>query len=149
MTPVARVVVKLCAAVSIMPLSIVAAHLIDAHEAVEVVCGVVFMVALASAFLYMLELRHILLEIEDASWLERAVRMLIALPQAIAGLVSLCSGLAIMGWVLYNSFVERLPEYSGGFLTFGISSLLVVFGFGLLRNAFSRRFQPGERPSVS
>ena len=149
MTPVARVVVKLCAAVSIMPLSIVAAHLIDAHEAVEVVCGVVVMVALASAFLYMLELRQALLEIEEANWLARAVRMLIALPQVIAGLVSLCSGLAIIGWVFYNTFVERLPEYSGGFLTFGISSLLVVFGFGLLRTAFSRRFQSGERPPIS
>jgi hypothetical protein len=149
MTPAARVAVKFCAAVAIMPLSIVAAYLIDAHEVVEVVCGVVFMVALASAFLYMLDLRQALLEVEHANWLARALRMLIALPQAIAGLVSLCSGLAIIGWVLYNSFVERLPEYSGGFLTFGLSSMLVLFGFGLLRNAFSRRFQPGERPPIS
>lgn len=149
MTPAARVAVKLCVAVAAMPLSIVAAHLIDAHEAVGVVCSVIVMVALASAFLYMLELRQALLEIEHAHWTVRGLRMLIALPQAIAGIVSLCLGVAIIGWVLYNSFVERVPEYSGGFLTFGISLVLVLFGFGLLRDAFSRRFQPGDRPPIS
>ena len=74
---------------------------------------------------------------------------LIALPQAIVGLLSLCMGLAIIGWVLYNSFVERLPGYSGGFLTFGVSTALALFGFGLLRNAFSRTPSAGDRPPVS
>lgn len=132
-----------------MPLSIVAAHLIDIHETVEVVCSVVFALGLACAFLYMLELRQALLEIEHPGWPVRALRALIALPQAIVGLVSLCMGLGMIGWVLYNSLVERLPQYSGGFLAFGVSLMLVLFGFGLLRNAFPGGLPPGERPPIS
>jgi hypothetical protein len=149
MTPVARISLKFCAAVMVMPLSVVAAHLIDIHETVEVICSVVFALGLASGFLYMLELRQALLDIEHAAWPIRIVRALIALPHAVAGLVSLCMGLAMIGWVLYNSFVERLQEYSGGFLTFGVSFMLVVFGFALLRGAFSRGLPPGEHPPVS
>lgn len=149
MTTAARLALKLCAAIMAMPLSIVAAHLIDIHETIEVICGVVFALGLACAFLYMLELRQALLEIERHAWPIRALRALIALPQAIAGLASLCMGLGMIGWVLYNSFVERLPQYSGGFLTFGVSSMLVLFGFGLLRNAFSGGSSPGKRPPAS
>jgi len=144
MTPAARVAAKLCAALVAMPLSIVAAHLIDAHEAVEILCGVIFMLALACAFLYAMELRHALLDVQDAPWPVRALRAMIAVPQAIAGLVSLCLGLTIIGWVLYNNLVERQPAYSGGFLTFGVSSGLVFFGYALLRNAFVRRAPPSD-----
>ncbi|TXH74479.1 MAG: hypothetical protein E6Q88_04325 [Lysobacteraceae bacterium] len=149
MAPAVRVAVKLCIAVAAMPASIVAAHLIDLHEVVEIICGVVFAVALASAILYMLDLRQALLEIERPSLVLRTFRVLIAFPQALLGLVALGSGLAIIAWVLYNSFVERLPEYTGGFMTFGVSSLMVLFGFGLLRDAFSRSYRPGERPPIS
>lgn len=149
MTPAGRLALKLCAAVMAMPLSIVAAHLIDIHETVEVICGMVFALGLACALLYLLELRQALLEIEHPGWPLRALRALIAVPQAIIGLASLCMGLGMIGWVLYNSLVERLPQYSGGFLTFGVSSMLVLFGFGLLRNAFSGGSPRGERPPAS
>ncbi|MFZ5635396.1 MAG: hypothetical protein ACOY82_02295 [Pseudomonadota bacterium] len=150
MAPAARIAFKLCAAALLMPSAILAGHLMDdLHEGVEVVCSLVFVLGLASAFLYLLELRRALLEIEHPGWPIRLLRALIALPQAAAGLLSLSIGLAIMGWVLYNSLFERLPAYSGGFLTFGVSTALVLFGFGLLRAAFSRGAPAGERPPVS
>jgi len=149
MTPPVRVALKLCGAIAAMPLSIVVAHLIDAGEWVGVFCGLIFVVAVACAFLWLIDLRQALLEMDDAGWLARSVRTLIALPQAIAGFVSLCMGLTIIGWVLYNSLVERQPEYSGGFLTFGVSSGLTLFGYGLLRDAFRRRFRPGDRPPIA
>lgn len=150
MTPAARIAVKLCAAVLLMPLSVLVGYLLkDLHDMVEVVCSVVFALGLASAFLYLLELRLALQEIARPGWPIRFLRSLIALPQAAAGLVSLSIGLAMIGWVLYNSFIERLPEYSGGFLTFGVSTGLVLFGLGLLRAAFMRGTPPGERPPAS
>lgn len=36
-------------------------------------------------------------------------------------------GLAIIGWVIYNSLIRRLPEYTGGFLTFGLGPIMVFF----------------------
>ena len=63
-------------------------------------------------------------------------------PQALLGAISIVLGLSIAGWVLYNSFIERQSEYSGGFLTFGIAPALVLFGLYSVRVAFKRFSAP-------
>ncbi len=63
---------------------------------------------------------------------------LFGVPQAFFGLLALVSGVAIIAWVLYNSFVSRQPQYTGGFLTLGIGPALVLFGVYWIRDAFSR-----------
>jgi hypothetical protein len=42
--------------------------------------------------------------------------------------------------VLYNTLVERQPEYTGGLMTLGVGPALVLFGMTWLRSAF--RGQP-------
>ena len=64
--------------------------------------------------------------------------MLMGVPQALFGTVCLASGLAIICWVLYNSLWHRDPNYTGGWLTFGIAPLLSLFGAGLIMDAFKR-----------
>ena len=134
----ARAALKTCGALAALPLTIVVGHLIHAGDWGAIVCGVVFVFALACAFLWLLELRDALSQDAAADWPKRALRTLIALPQALFGLFTLCCGLAIIAWVLYNTFVERQPEYSGGFLTFGMSTGMTVYGYRWLRSAFGR-----------
>lgn len=64
--------------------------------------------------------------------------VLMGVPQALFGLACAGIGVAIIVWVLYNTFVERQSEYSGGFMTLGIGPLLVLFGAGWLLSAFGK-----------
>lgn len=52
----------------------------------------------------------------------------------------------MIGWVLYNTFIDRQPEYTGGFLTFGIGPILTLFGAFWIREAFTRQGIPDEEP---
>ena len=57
------------------------------------------------------------------------------------GLCSIIIGASIIVWVLYNIFIERLPEYSGPRTIcggFGIGPSLCAYGMYLLRLAFNR-----------
>jgi hypothetical protein len=69
---------------------------------------------------------------------------LFRVPVALFGLVCLVAGVAIIGWVLYNVFVERQKEYSGprfivGFGSFGAAVPLVLYGWLTLRSVLRRR----------
>ena len=66
----------------------------------------------------------------------RAAGLLMGIPQALFGVLCLAVGLAIICWVLYNSLWRRDPNYSGGWLSFGIAPLLSLFGAGLTVDAF-------------
>ena len=147
-SPAGRAALKICGALAAIPLAIIVGHLIHLGDWGAIVGGVAFVFALACAFLWLLELRSALLAEKAAKWPKRTLGMLIGLPQAIFGLFSLCAGLAIIGWVLYNNFVERQPEYSGGFLTFGMSTGMTVYGYRWLRNAFQRGVQRDEFPPM-
>ena len=97
------------------------------------------LVGLVLSILYWVELGQALRDAPDNGRVARALGLLMALPQALFGLTSLLVGLGIAAWVLYNTFVERLPHYSGGFLTLGIAPVLVMAGLGWLVMAFRRR----------
>ena len=77
--------------------------------------------------------------------------ILFGFPQAVFGILAMICGISIIGWVVYNAFVKRQPEYGGGFLTFGIGPALVVFGWFWLRGAFvrSRHSASGMQPAAS
>lgn len=66
----------------------------------------------------------------------RLLGFAMGMPQALFGVGVAIIGLGIIGWVLYNSFVERQEQYSGGFMTLGMGPVLVLFGTAWLRSAF-------------
>ena len=73
-----------------------------------------------------------------AAW--KVVGILLSLPQAILGFVSVLLGLAIILWVAYNFLVERQPQFSGGLLpSLGVGPALLVAGWWWLRSAFRKR----------
>ncbi len=70
--------------------------------------------------------------------------LLMGIPQALFGLLCSVAGLSIIGWVLYNTFWHKNPHYTGGFMTFGVSTSMFVFGIGLVADAFKRT--PSDGP---
>jgi hypothetical protein len=65
---------------------------------------------------------------------------ILAAPIALLGVVSLAIGLAIVGWVLFNEFIERQPSYTGNALlpSLGVGPLLILFGWRQLRRPLSQ-----------
>jgi hypothetical protein len=52
--------------------------------------------------------------------------------RGIFGVLAIIIGLAIIAWIGYNAFVERLPEYTGfhWWKPFGMAPVLVSTGTG-------------------
>lgn len=75
-----------------------------------------------------------------------AAAFILGVPQALFALLTVAIGLAIIVWVLYNTFIERQPQYSGGFLTFGVAPVMLVVGIAWLKRTLVRREQPAARP---
>jgi hypothetical protein len=81
---------------------------------------------------------------DGTTLLSRIFNALFRVPLALFGFVCLMAGIAIIGWVLYNVFVERQKEYSGPHLIFGLGSFgvgvpLVLYGWFTLRSAARRK----------
>ena len=91
-----------------------------------------------------MDLGKTLRESQSPSYLVMILGMLLGVPQALLGLVAIALGAAIVVWVLYNTFVERQPEYTGGFLTFGLGPALILVGWYWLRQAFARSPEAGN-----
>jgi len=75
-------------------------------------------------------------------------------PLALFGLVFIVVGVALIGWVLWNVFVERQKVYSGphfisGWGSFGVGVPLVLYGWLTLRSVARRKknvnLSPEER----
>ncbi|MDH5650356.1 MAG: hypothetical protein OEZ39_00640 [Gammaproteobacteria bacterium] len=81
---------------------------------------------------------HTLRETENSSMTVRTLGIIFGVPQALFGLVSFSTGLSIIIWVLYNTFIKTTPQYSGGILEFGITPGLLLMGIYWLRHAFDR-----------
>ncbi len=74
----------------------------------------------------------------------RIFNALFRAPLALFGLVCLVVGIGIVGWVLYNLFVERQKDYSGpsfitGIASFGVGIPLILFGLATLKSSFRRK----------
>ena len=105
---------------------------------VNVWLGLGIPVGLVLSVLYGLDLAQELRNAPDPSRMIRAAGLLMGVPQALFGLLCLLTGMGMVAWVLYNTFVERQPQYSGGFLALGAGPALVLFGLGWLASAFRR-----------
>jgi hypothetical protein len=105
--------------------------------------GAWFLLLIYGAFpvliLAWIDFGHALRNAPSSSKVLFVLGVIFGLPQALLGLLALVAGIAIVGWVLYNSFIARLPEYTGGFLTFGLGPVLALFGLFWLREAFIRQ----------
>lgn len=106
-----------------------------------------FLLAFLLSVLYGLDLGQELRDMPNPGWFRRAAGLLFGVPQALLGLTCIVTGGAIVAWVLYNSLVERLPDYTGSFLTFGIGPLLMLAGFGWVRSAFITNKPPKQPPT--
>ena len=91
---------------------------------------------------------------DGKTMLSRVFNVVFRVPLAVFGFVCLVAGIAIIGWVLYNVFVERQKEYSGppfilGLASFGFGVPLVLYGWLTLRSVARRKAQvtlsPEER----
>ena len=87
-------------------------------------------------------------EIESPTVFQRFLRLLMSVPMALFALTTTLVGLSIAAWVIYNTFVERLPQYTGGFLTFGIAPIMILVGLGWLGSLFRRKGDDGPNNSL-
>lgn len=72
---------------------------------------------------------------------QNIVYWLLRVPQLLFGLLAVGIGLALAVWVLYNTFIERQPEYSGPSGWFIIPAML-LFGLNKLRLLFASPTTP-------
>ncbi len=94
-----------------------------------------------------IDLGKALRSVENPPRIVRAFGVLLGIPQALLGLMSIILGGTLIGWVLFNTLIERQPQYRGGFLTFGIGPALVLFGWLWLRAAFRNDLKTTEKSS--
>ena len=97
-----------------------------------------FIVGFIFSIMYWIDVGGHLRDLEDPRRWQRVLGFAFGVPQAILGITSIAIGVAIIGWVLYNSFVERTAEYSGGFLALGIGPMLIAAGAFWVALAFKR-----------
>lgn len=110
-------------------------------EAVRTVAAIgLILVLLPLLVLRVVDLGGALRELPTDRPVLRAVGLALGLPEALLGLASMGIGVAIVAWVVYNTFVDRLPEFTGHVVfRFGIGPTLITFGWLWLRRAFERR----------
>ena len=128
-----RSAIKFIVSILIMVFSVLGLRFLDFD-----VFFLTFILGLILSILYGMDLGQGVRDSENQSLMRRTVGIALGVPQALLGLTSIVIGGAIICWVLYNTFIERLPQYTGGFLTFGIGPALLAVGAGWLFYAFRR-----------
>jgi hypothetical protein len=94
--------------------------------------------ALAVTVVCWVDLGRALRAVRNPSSLMWFLGIAFGIPQAIFAVGTMTCGFAIVGWVLYNSFIDSLPAHSGGgsVTDLVMGAMAIAFGFGRLRNAF-------------
>jgi hypothetical protein len=124
---------KLIAAVALMPMAVLGLRVTRLE-----LFFLVFIVGFVLSILWWMDLGRLLRAIEQPTSLQRVLGILFGIPQALFGLLCIVAGGSMVAWVLWNSVVQQESQYSGGFLTFGIGPMLVLFGAGWVVYAFKR-----------
>jgi hypothetical protein len=137
--PLRRPLQKLAASAALLVLLILTGVLVDAEAIVSVVLLLTLFIALPLFILYGIEAGRAIRSTENVPPTLRVIGVLLSLPQAILGLISLFLGLALVLWVAYNFLIERQPQFDGGVLpSLGIGPALIVAGYWWLRSAFRK-----------
>jgi hypothetical protein len=81
----------------------------------------------------------------------RIFNVVFRVPLALFGLMCVLTGVSLIGWVLYNMFVERQKDYSGprfilGWSSFGVGVPLVLYGWFTLQSAARRKKKANLSP---
>jgi hypothetical protein len=96
-------------------------------------------VGLVLSILYGLDLAAECRNAPSSNRLLRIACWALAVPQVLFGLMAAAIGMAILVWVLYNTFVDRQPHYRPHLFAFGVGPALLLFGIGWMASAFRRR----------
>jgi len=112
------------------------------HETISAVLAIVYILLLLPFGI--LRLVDFYRTNDGTTVLSRLFNLLFRVPLALFGLVCFVAGAAIIGWVLYNVFIERQKGYSGpgfviGSASFGVGVPLVFYGWITLRSAVRRK----------
>jgi uncharacterized membrane protein YwaF len=95
------------------------------------------------------DLGHSLRSVSHPSRAVYILGVIFAVPQVLFATVAILCGVTLLCWVLYNSLIRRFPQYSGGFLTFGLGPALISFGVLWLRQSLSRTLSSQDDASRS
>jgi hypothetical protein len=98
--------------------------------------GLGFLVGLILSILYCIDYAEEVRSIANKTKSQKLILMMLTVPQVFFGVTAFIIGFSIVLWVLYNTFIVRMPQYPSGFVTFGIAPSLILFGIGLIRSAF-------------
>lgn len=106
----------------------------------------VFIAGFIFTLLYCMDLGQ---ELRDGDgWASRVLGILLGVPQALLGLCCVALGVTMIGWVLYNMFIERDEHYTGGLMAFGFGPAMVLLGTFWIVGAFRRSFSPSGDDDV-
>lgn len=128
-----KAVIKLVVSILSLPLSVLGLRFLGSDF-----FFVTFIIGLILSTLYCMDVGQILRDTERPSRIQRSMGILLGIPQAFFGLICFLIGVAIVLWVIYNTFIERQPLYSGGFLTLGMAPLMIAAGVAWILFAFKR-----------
>ena len=126
---------KLIIFLAMMPLSVLGLRFAE-YDFFICTFVIIFFIGLILSTLYAMDLGRQLRQSRSSSRTGRIFGTLLGLPQIFFGGLSVVMGFSLVIWVVYNSLIKRLPEYSGGFLTFGLGPLLILVGYKWVRGVF-------------
>ena len=107
------------------------------------------LIAFILAIMYSIDFVGELRKIEKPTRIQRLLRLLMSVPMALFALTVTLVGLSIAAWVIYNTFFERLPQYTGGFLTFGIAPVMILVGLRWLVSLFRNKSDDDPNNSLT
>lgn len=110
--------------------------------------GILFTISLVCSVLYCFDYAEELRSLEKKSTFQKIVSAALFLPQAIFGLIAISIGVSIVLWVLYNTFVVTLPQYTGGLLAIIIVSAVATYGLSLLLSHLARNKETEKTPEL-
>jgi len=98
--------------------------------------GTFIFVGLPILILSWIEFGDYLRNLNNAPLIVRLIGFLFGVPQALFGIVCMLIGASIILWILYNTLIERQAEFTGSFMSLGLSPMFIAFGLFLLISAF-------------
>lgn len=100
--------------------------------------GLIFIVCFILSILYTIDYFGELKALKKPSKTQKIILSFLFIPHLLISLFAITFGCVIFGWVLYNNFIERQPDYTGGFLTFGVAPGFIILGITNIVSYFKK-----------